>query len=91
MKEGEKEEEGGEKEEEANRKKRERRERSLSAQTAAPRSIFDYHIIETVFTKMCVFMCVCSCVCSCVCVCVCLQNHHSSFRLCDISCVAYIL
>ena len=70
-------------------KERERRERSLSAQTAAPRSIFDYHIIETVFTEMCVFACVHVCVC--VCVCVCLRPHHSSFRLCDISCVAYIL
>lgn len=66
MKEGEKEGEGGEKEEEANRKKRERRERSLSAQTAAPRSIFDYHIIETVFTEMCVCVHVCVGVCVCV-------------------------
>ena len=55
-------------------KERERRERSLSAQTAAPRSIFDYHIIETVFTEMCVFACVHVCVFMCVCVCVCVSG-----------------
>lgn len=74
MKEGE-----GEKEEEKDRptEKEEGGEASLSAQTAAPRSIFDYHIIETVFTEIC------------VCLSLSLWPHHSSFRLCDISCVAY--
>lgn len=51
----------------------------LSAQTAAPRSIFDYHIIETVFTEIC------------VCLSLSFWPHHSSFRLSATSHVWYIL
>lgn len=61
-------------EKQANRK-RKRGKVSLSAQTTAPCSIFDYHIIETVFTE--------------ICVCLSLSVAPPQFIHCDISHVAY--